>query len=58
MEHAGLCRESEARGIVTLMAEESMRNHGIPIKHILCSSIETTVEENVFFAVISSVAMW
>lgn len=58
MEHAGLCRESEARSIVTLMAEEAMRNHGIPIKHILCSSIETTAEENTFFTVISAVTMW
>lgn len=58
MEHAGMCRESEARAIVTVMAEEAMRNHGIPIKHILCSSIEATTEENVFFTVISAVTMW
>lgn len=58
MEYAGLCKESEARGIVTLMAEEAMRNHGIPIKHILCSSIETTVKENEYSTVVSAVAMW
>lgn len=58
MEHAGLYSESDARSIVTSMAEEAMRNHGIPIKHILCSSTETTADEDQFFTVISAVTMW
>lgn len=58
MEYSGACSRKEAQEIVEAMAEESMGNHSIIIKSIICSSIQRTILNNDYTTVISAVSMW
>lgn len=57
MEYSGYCDSLFAEATVKKMAEEAMKNHNLLIKEILCSSIETHVD-NSYATAFSAVAMW
>lgn len=57
MEYSGYCDKLSAEVEVQKMAEQAMINHNLPIKKILCSSIETYVEDE-YATAFSAVALW
>ena len=57
MEYSGYCDKLSAEAEVKEMAERAMINHNLQIKKILCSSIETYVD-NEYATVFSAVALW
>lgn len=57
MEFSGYCDKHTAELEVNKMSEVAMRNHKIPIKEILCSSIEATITDE-YTTVFSGVALW
>jgi len=58
MEYSGKCSERKLQEAVKAMAEEAMNMRAIPIKDIICSSIECTIKEPEYTTVISAVALW
>lgn len=58
MEHSGKGSKKELQEMVKAMAEEAMNMRAIPIKDIICSSIECTVKKVVYITVISAVSLW
>lgn len=58
MEHSDRVGKSESEEIVQAMIIESMANHGIKLQDIIVSSIECTVPDKGFAALISAVTMW
>ena len=57
MEFSGYCDKHTAELEVNQMSEAAMRNHKIPIKEILCSSIEATIADE-YTTVFSGIALW
>ena len=58
MEYAGVCTAGIAAEQVEAMVAAAMKNHGIPCKEILTSSIESTSHDGEYVSVISAVALW
>lgn len=58
MEYSGQCSEEEARETVCSMVREAMKNHEIPMKEILVSSIAGVVPSGECLSLISAIALW
>ena len=58
MEYSGKVSKDEAENICQRMVIESMKNHNIPIKDIICSAESVVVKGDSFLSVVSVLSMW